>query len=225
MPLFTTHFVPPPILEGLTATAVGGAAVVLEWFPTTLAAEDFVDYRVYRSLTGEATDYTLLAVHTDAAEVTFADYAAPLDRPVFYRVTQSNLDYESDPAEVETALEGCAWWLVTPGAPEASFEVPNVTGLESEWPLPSEEFTPLGRSRKLVESGLLLGEEGTATAHLEPEHHPAVLDLLRAAAAGTSAGLLLKTPYGEVFAVAVGTIARTRLPGGAQEVTFRYVEV
>ena len=224
MPTFTTAFTPPPPIEGLTATAIGGAAIVLEWSPSTLSPEDFVAYIVARSLTG-GDDFVEVATIPDQATTTWADYAAPLDRPVYYRVSQANLDFVSDPVEVVTALEGCAWWLVTPGAPDASFELPNVTAYEGEFPMQQVEHEPLGRPLKLVESGELLGEQGNLTAHLLPIHDPQVLALLRAAASGSSTSVLLKTPYGEVFSVAIGTIRRVRLTGGRQEVSFRYVAV
>ena len=223
MPLFSASFVPPPALGELAISVVDPAAVYLEWSPSTILPEDFGAYQVYRSVAG--APFVLLATLEDQATTSYTDYAAPIGPDLAYRVTQSNLDEESAPLDATVAMDQCAWWLVTPGAPDASFEVPNVTGLESSWPLQSEEHEPIGRSHKLVETGLLLGEEGTATAYLEPEHDPGVLALLRGAAAGTSSEVLLKTPYGEVFAVSVGTIKRTRRPGGAQEVEFRFVAV
>ncbi len=223
MPLFTASFVPPPALAELNVSTVEPAAVLLEWSPSTLPAEDFRYYQVYRSVAG--APYVLLATQVVQAATTYLDYSAPIGVGLGYRVTQSNLDEESAPLEATVAMEECAWWLVTPGAPEASFEVPNVTALESEWPLQSEEHEPIGRSRKLVETGALLGEEGTATAYLERADDPAVLALLRGAAAGTSSEVLFKSPYGEVFAVSVGSIKRTRKVGGAQEVEFRFVAV
>jgi len=224
MPLFVTAFTPPAPLTGLTVTGIGGAAVVLEWDPSPLAGGDFVDYRVYRSLSGHDDDFTLLATITDQSAATFSDYTAPLDRAIWYRVTHSNLDFESDPAEAVTALEGCSWWIVTPGAAAESFELPNVTEYQSQFPLQSIEHEPIGRPTKLVETGLLLAEEGNLTTYLLPTD-AGILDLLRAAASGASTQPLLKTPYGEVFAVAVGTIQRTRQPGGRQEVSFRFVAV
>jgi len=223
VPLFTVSFVPPAALTGLAVSVVDPAAILLEWDPSTIAPGDFRYYQVARSIAGG--EYVLLATLPNQADTTYTDYAAPIGPDLAYRVTQSNLDETSAPQEANVTMDQCAWWLVTPGAPDASFEVPNVTGLESSWPLQSEEHEPIGRSRKLVETGLLLGEEGTATAYLEPEHDPAILNLLRGAARGTSTEVLLKSPYGEVFAVSVGTIKRTRRPGGAQEVEFRYVEV
>ena len=224
MPTFSTAFEPPAPLEGLTATAVGGAYVEVSWSPSELSAEDFVAYMVERSVDGGATWLTLATI-ADQATTLYQDYSAPLDRPLVYRVSQSNLDYASAPVEVTTALEGCAWWLVTPGALEASFEIPNVVAYESEWPLQSLEHQPIGRPLKLIETGLLLGEEGNLSAHLTAEHDPEVLNLLRAISAGASSAPLLKTPFGEVFAVVVGSIRRTRLVGGAQSVSFRFVSV
>lgn len=223
MPVFTTAFVPPPPVDGLTATAVGGALVRLDWDPSSLSPEDFVSYTVLRSLTGE--DYVPLGTINDAAASSWEDYSAPLDRTLYYRVVQSNLDYASDPADVTTALEGCAFWLVTPGAAASSFELPDVTDYDSEWPLQSTEHEPIGRPLKLVETGLLLGEQGTITTHLSPVHDPGILNLLRAAASGSSTEVLLKTPYGEVFRVSLGTIERKRSPGGFQDVSFRFVAV
>lgn len=223
MPLFTASFVPPPAITDLEVSTVDPAAILLEWAPSTIAPEDFRYYQVARSVAGGP--WVLLATLADQAATSYMDYAAPIGPEVAYRVTQSNLDEESDPNVATVTMDECSWWLVTPGAPDASFEVPNVTALESEWPLQSEEHEPLGRTRKLVETGVLLGEEGSATAYLEREHDPAVLALLRGAASGASSEVLFKSPYGEVFAVSVGTIKRTRRPGGAQEVEFRFVAV
>ena len=223
MPLFTASFVPPPAVGELSISVVDPAAILVEWTPSTIPPEDFLYYQVSRSIAGGP--WVLLATLVNQADTSYTDYAAPIGPDLSYRVTQSNLDEESAPQEAGVTMDECSWWLVTPGAPDASFEVPNVTGLESEWPLQTEEHEPIGRSRKLVETGLLLGEEGTATAYLTPEHDPAVLALLRGAAQGVASEVLLKTPYGEVFAVSVGTIKRTRRPGGAQEVEFRFVAV
>ena len=223
MPLFTTLFTPPAAIEDLTAVAIGGI-VVLEWSPSTLDPEDFTGYRVSRSLTGQPDEYVELAQIADQSVSTYTDYSAPIGRTLFYRVTQSDLDYESEPAEVTTALSECVWWLVAPAVPGASLEIPNVTGYESEWPVQSAEHEPIGRPAKLVETGLVLAEEGSITAFLEPAHDPSVLLGLRAAAGG-STEILLKTPYGEVFSVVVETMKRERQPDGYQTLSFRFVGV
>ena len=224
MPTFTTAFEPPPTIEGLTASAETAAAVILEWSPTTLAEVDFVAYQVYRSTTGQADDYELLATISDRAQATYIDYEAPIDVPLYYRLTQLSHDGESEPAETTSRLDVCEFWLVTVGAVGESFELPNVTDYASSWPLQSTEHEPLGRPYKLIETGQQLGEEGSLTCVLLPEDAP-VLARLRSAVAGIDAELLLKTPYGEVFEVDLGTIERERQQGGRQRVTFRFVQV
>ena len=79
-----------------------------------------------------------------------------------------------------------------------------------------------GRPYKLVEQGLLLGEESDLTMHLLPED-AATMDKLRAAA--VEPGILLKSPYGEVYPVAMGSLTRTRLVGGRQEVRAKVVQI
>jgi len=92
MPLFSTAFAPPPTPENLVADASSGSYVVLSWDASTLSPVDFRAYHVRRSLDG--LTYVDLATITDQGTTTYTDYAAPIGRTLFYRVTQENLDLE-----------------------------------------------------------------------------------------------------------------------------------
>jgi hypothetical protein len=222
MPLFSTAFTPPAELEGLTVSAESPAAVRLEWSPSTLSAIDFVSYNVYRSMTGAPDSYELLAAIGDQSVTVYDDYAAPIGARLFYRVTQSSLDDESLPAEATSWLDICEWWLVIPGVEGASFELPNVTTYDTGWPLQRVEHEPLGRSRKLIETGEQLGEEGSLRMLLTRDD-AAVVPQLLAAIAGTRT-LVLKTPYSDVLTVQLGPVERSRSPDDRQTVTLRFVQ-
>jgi hypothetical protein len=222
VPLFSTVFTPPPQLTGLEVNAGEAASVVLTWDPSTITPGDFVAYNVYRSA-GGAT-FVLLAALPNQSDTTYTDHAAPIGVGLTYRVTQVSLDDESAPAEGSIELDQCEWWLVTPGAATASFELPNVTEYESSWPMQSEAYEPLGRRFKLVESGLVLGEQGALGMLLLPEQ-AAVVTQLRSALAGAAERLLLKSPHGEVIEVKLGSLSRTRQAQGRQEVALTFTQV
>ena len=223
MPTFTTAFTPPPTIEGLTATA-SGAGVVLTWDPTTLSAVDFVAYHVQRSAAGGS--FVELVSIADAATTTFTDYAAPLGVQLVYRVSQESLDYSSEPAEVTTLVDACEFWLVLRATgQQLGFEVPNVAAMQSVWPMQSVEHEPLGRPYKLVESGELLGEESTVEALLLPDQANVAQLIRQVAARRVADEILWKTPYGDVHAVAIGSIASSRDVGGRQTLTFRTIAI
>jgi len=223
MPLFTTAFTPPPPIDGLTVTA-SGAGVELSWNPTTLSAVDFVSYNVDRSVDGGS--FVRLATLRDPASTEFADYAAPLGVRLTYRLTQSSLDYDSDPVDVDTLVDACEFWLVLATTGEqVGFEIPNVTAMSTTWPLQMTEHEPLGRTRKLVETGELLGAESLVRALLLADQADVARLIRQVAARRTSDEVLWKTPYGDVQAVALGSIASERGVDGRQTITFRTIDI
>ena len=229
MPRFTVDVPPPPSVEGLIATATG-ASVVLSWDPSVVDPADFALYVVSRSVDGGS--FVRVASLPDQAATTFADYTAPIGRPLVYRVVVETVAYEvSDPADVATLVDACEFWLVRSAMNDAGatvqigFEVPNVSSMATVWPMQSAEHEPIGRRHKLVESGEMLGAETVVEALLLPDQAD-VARLIRTAAADVRHGdLLWKTPYGDVEAVVLGSMTASRGVGGRQTIGFRTIAV
>lgn len=223
MPTFSTSFAPPDPVTGLSAFGdITTSTVVLTWDATSLGV-DFVEYRVYRSLDG--VTYEQIASIVVEADSEFDDVEAPSGIPLWYRVTVVNPDFESAPAEVTSELGVTQWWLVTPGDPSATFSLDVATGYNDAPPLQQDDYIGLGRSRKIVVTGELLGVEGTLTVNLS-RADASIIERLRAASVNDATSyVLLKSPFGEVFRVLLRTISRMRGTAGRQVVTIPYVEV
>jgi len=223
MATFSTNFAPPAPITGLAAFAnVDASSVDLTWDATALGA-GFRSYRIYRSPDGIA--YSEVGIVLIEADSAFSDYEAPLDVPLWYQVTVWNADEESAPVDVTSELDVSAWWFVTPGDGSNTFELRTVVGYSDGAPLQQEDYEPLGRSRKLVVTGELLGNEGSLTVNLSREDAATVDRLRQRSIDDTNAFHLLKSPFGEVFRIRLRSIGRSRGGAGRQVVTLPFVEV
>ena len=223
MPTFSTTFTPPAPPSALTAFAdVPASAIRLDWTSTALGG-DFRNYRVSRSLDAGVT-FAVIAVITTEATSQYDDYTAPLDLPLTYRVTVSNLDFESAPAVASSELDVAQWWIVRPGDASLTFRLTYVDDHQKRRSKPQELYRALGRSRPIVVSGDQQGWEGTVRATV-PHAYRAMVDRLVAAAALPDEYVLLKSPFGEVFAVQLGDIDVARGTAGSQTVTFPFTSV
>jgi hypothetical protein len=225
MPTFSTDFVPPDPVTGLTLTAdIPSSAMLLEWDATTLGGA-FVDYRVYRS-TDAGASFELIGVIAIESESAFADYEAPLNVPIVYRVTVSTTDFESDPVEAGSGFNLDEWWLADPtGDVSRTFHLAYVTGWASRSPLERELYTALGRPKRIAVRGERLGEEGTVDIEAYPDNAAALWALLKDAQLHPTEYVLLKSPFGEVYRVTLGDIDRSRLGAGAQAITVPFVQI
>lgn len=222
MPTFTATFTPPAAVTNLSATAdVPTSSVTLVWDPSADPA--FALYRVFRTLGGVRSLLREISILNPGPLV---DYDAPLQTSVTYDVVVVNLDgIESDPAAVETQLESGGWWIVSPGSPERTFELTYVSGYDDVAPLEDEKFRALGRSRTIVVQGELMGVEGSIRVRVPSWAWSLVPKLRDMSRLSEREFVLLKSPFGEVYRVALGSISRTRAGAGWQEISVPYVEV
>jgi len=223
MPAFVTVFTPPDAVTGLAAFAnVAASSVDLTWDATALGV-NFGSYRIERSLDG--VTYAEIGSILVEADSEYSDYTAPLDTPLWYRVTVWNLDTEGLPSDATSELDVSQWWFCTPGDPSNTFEIRTVVGYEDGNPLQQEDYEPLGRNRKLVVTGELLGNEGSLTANLSREDATIIERLRQRSIDDTNSFHLLKSPFGEIFRVRLRSIRRTRGSAGRQVITIPFVEV
>ena len=222
MPIFTADFAPPPAISGLTVEGdVDASAILLSWDPSSLGV-DFRGYRVSRSRDG--ITFTLMDELLTVNEVTFQDYTAPLNTPLVYRVTQSNLDFESDPADASVELSSAAWYAVTPGDTSLTFPIRrqqqgDVIGAKTQ-----DVYRPLGRPGALVVGDTIHVESGSIAFLVRPDETAAIV-LLRRVQARMEGSLLLKATDGSVWEVQYGDIARRFAMGGMQEVSIPFTGV
>lgn len=225
MPTFSTDFAPPPAVGNLELTAeLEFSRVILSWDVSPTPEVDFGGYRVYRSLDNGVT-FVLLTTITDINTVTYTDYEAPLNVSLLYRVTQANLDFESDPADAATELESRMWWVVTPDDSDLTFAIPKITSASLTSPKVQEFYSPIGRPTRLAVGDVVLTEEGQLGFLVMPDN-PGMIALLKRVQARMDGGILLKAPDGGVHMVQYGDMSRafTNIPG-LQEVSIPFTGV
>lgn len=222
MPTFFTSFMPPSAVSGLTVEAdIVASAVRLSWDVTAIADVDFGGYRVYRSTDG--VTYTEIALLGNTTDVEYDDFSAPLNVALFYRVTQSNLDFESDPVEATVMLESLAWWVVTPGDTSLTFAVTRVRGAVLRSPKVQDEFSPVGRTTRLVVGDVVQTEEGDLRFLVMPDQ-PEMVALLKAIQARMEGTVTLKSPDGGVHQVQFRDMTRSFTNvNGMQEISIPFV--
>ena len=224
MPTFSTDFTPPAALTGLTLEAVlASSAIELSWDPSALDPADFNGYRVRRRIGSGDTE--VIGELSTQSDVTFVDQTAPLNVTLVYSVTQSNLDFESAPAEASGELGSPMWWVVTPDDDELTFAIPHVRGVQLVSAKVAETYSPVGRPGKLVVQDVVQAEDGQLSFQVRPDQ-PGMMALLRRIQAHVDGDLLLKSPEGDVHRVSIGSISRayTKLPG-LQELTLPFTGV
>ena len=222
MPIFTTTFAPPAAVIGLALTAnVSESSVDGSWEPTS--EPDFVEYRVFRVVGGVRAQIATLSPNTNSS---FRDYMVPLGVEVTYQVIVVDSDaLESDPAEASTVMDTTRWWIVHPGAPEYTFELRYIVGASETEPVESESFRPIGRDRKLVVQGEHFGAEGELSAQVFSADAWMIPRLRTMSDLAITSSLYLKSPFGQVYGVTIGSITRDWLQAGVQRVRFPFTEI
>jgi hypothetical protein len=224
MPTFSTTFAPPSPPTDLALTAdVPRSRVLIEWTATALGV-DFSYYTVFRSTDAGATWIAIATLTPEAADE-YSDFEAPLAAALLYRVTVTNTTgFESLPLEGGTELDVSTWWLVTPGDETRTFELRVVTGYDDVRPMQEDAYEPLGREKKLVIMGELLGHEGSIDVDLSRED-AGLVEMIREASMHAGGYVLIKSPFGDVFRSHIGSARRTRQPAARQRITFDFVEI
>lgn len=223
MPTFLVDLIPAAEVTDPSVTAdVETSSVTLSWTPSV--GPNLFSTIVRRTI-GNVTEE--LAVLTDAGAGGFVDYAAPLNTTVTYEIVTVNTDgVESEGVELDAVLDDLnGYWLVLAGDASRTFRVQHVGGFDETEPIDDERHRPLGRSRVLVQQGERTGSEGSITAKIFPADADVIPRIRELSDLGDVAEVLLKTPFGDVFRVALGEVRRSRLVAGIQSITFGYVEI
>ena len=223
MPVFSTDFAPPDPPSGFTIFAdIEASAVRLAWEASTIAQVDFNGFRVYRSLDG-GTTWHLMRTYPLVSDTSHDDFETPLNVSALYRVTQSNLDLESDPAEGATELASRAWWVVFPNDSALTFPIAKVRGAQATSHKVQEVFGPIGRPEKLVVGDVVRTEDGSLTFLVMPDQ-PGMVALLKMVQSRMDGSILLKAPDGVNHHVQLGDMSRafTNIEG-LQELTLSWL--
>lgn len=224
MPTFTTTFTPPAAPSGFLLEAdVDASAVRLEWDSSSIPQVDFAGFRVYRSLDNGLT-FLLLATYELVSEVEHVDYNAPLNVPLLYRLTQSNLDFESEPAEGSVELVSSRPQVVVPGDLGLTFSIAKWNSLAMTTPKTQDEFRPIGRPGALVIGDVVHAETGVISFLAMPDNLGMVA-LVRAIMSRMEGGILLKLTDGTVLPVQYGAMSRTFTSWGGQEISIPFTGV
>lgn len=221
MPTFTTLFAPPAPPGGFEIEAdLDASRVRLSWLASSIPQVDFRGFRVSRSVDNGITfeEIAMLPVVTD---VSHDDYDAPLNTPLVYRLTQSNLDFESEPVEGSVSLESARWQVVVPGNSGLTFSVPKLRSASLTSPKTQDVFSPIGRPGKIAVGDVVQAEDG-AISFLALPDNLGMAALLRAIQGHMEGGVILKATDGSVWEVQFGDMTRSFNDYGGQEITIPF---
>lgn len=221
MPSFVTAFTPPAPPSGFVIESdLPASAVHLAWDPSDVPQVDFGGFRVYRSEDG-GLSWTLLTVLATTTDTEYDDFEAPLNVSLIYRLTQSNLDFESDAEEGGALLESLAWWVVTPGDASLTFPITRQTGANLTSPKVDEVFSPIGRPTKVAVGDVVQTEGGTLSWRVMPDDTQSIR-LWKTAQARMDAPLIMKSTDGTVHRVLFGNISRSFERSGMQNLNVSF---
>ncbi|MBA3403960.1 MAG: hypothetical protein H0U13_04605 [Gemmatimonadaceae bacterium] len=225
MPTFQTIFVPPSLPSGLELDAdLDLSRVRLTWDASAIAQIDFAGFRIYRSLDNGLT-FSLLTVLTLVTDVSYDDFEAPLNLPILYKLTQSNIDFESGPIDGSASLDSLMWWVVVPNDTTLTFPIAKVRGAQMTSPKTQDIFSPIGRATRIAVGDVVHSETGTLTFLAMPDN-PGMIGLLKSIQARMDGGIILKAPDGVTHTVQYGDMTRSFTSiGGLQEVTIPFTGV
>lgn len=202
------------------------SAIYLVWEVSTLPADEFSFYRVYRRELGETEWHPLIDI-PDQADTDHYDVIAGQTIIYEYRVTQfqkivGDVDLEADESVVVTTVLEADQWFLVPNDLYAREVV--VIDEEHTTVIQQEAFEPLAHNRKRILRGKKMGDEGTLTimvdrseARLSKIYFNTLVDL-----AGPH---ILKSPFGDVWFVEFDAPAFKYAAGGHLQVDIGWVEI
>jgi hypothetical protein len=209
------------------------AGMLVDWTGSTISS-GFVEWRIYRRLLG-ATTWRLIAIASQSVE-RFMDYTCPANTNVEYAVVQARTDptfgavVESARNPVSVSAETSHYFLVVPEDSTLNFKIDHVTSDNYEDEYEQETINLIGRGRR-HETGTRFGVIGDLSAQLYEDNtysgrgKKTKLDNIRAARRRA----YLRTPFGDVWAVAVSSLKYDRIAGvGTNEyltVSLQYTEI
>jgi hypothetical protein len=215
---FTATYVAPttPVftLDGTDFEEQG--RVLVDW-STAEADPTLLAWRIYRRIWGYAT--WQLVAEVDSTVRVYYDYLAPSQTRVEYAVVQVAESF-GDPVESGYPIEefegvSTGYFLVVPEDDAYNLKLEHVTGDTFEDEQEMATLNLIGRGRR-VEYGTRYGQTGTLTGAFydTPEGVSARTQrLFLEAIRDSQLKVYLRTPFGDVWAVAMPSAQITRIPG------------
>jgi hypothetical protein len=220
---WTTTFSAPAALASMTVTpSPSDSSIDVAWSATALSTAQFYSYRIYRQDPEAPGTFELVTEIFDPAVLLYTDREAPHRVAALYQVRQTNGFDESDPVQASTTLD-LDYWITHPTDPSLVFPVPHVSSFDESFDVQEEKFEPLDRPARVVTYGESLPPDGSISfVRLPSQDDP--LPLLRRSQI-IAPYVVLKSPFGDVRRVRIGSIKSGRLGGGARTGSFDYTTI
>lgn len=207
--------------------------VRITWDNTNIGTS-WYSWRLYRRIAGG--DWKLLSEYTNnVATYTYDDYTPPANTSVDYSVVRVYLESGNRVEEPHTpqtvAPTGSFYWLIHPTDSRLNFQLRFVTADSGTDEADLETMKIIGHGRRF-DQGTYWGVSGSIQAQLRDDLASSArtkLSHLRSLKSTQADYLWLRNPFGDVWQVAIGDIAWTRVSGvGLREfvdVSFDYQEL
>ena len=213
---------------------LGTGGVRIDWSGSTADA-NLLGWKVYRRLSGLVTWKEVYDGSTDANTRSFVDYTCPAGQSVEYGVTQivDNLSGGSieSATSVETFQGECdKYFLVSNDDPTLNIELFHVTGDNFSDEKEMTAVNLIGRGRR-IEYGTRFGRTGQLTAQIRDTSSMTARQqrLFIEEIRNSGQVIYLRSPFGDVWEVALSGISFTREAGvGTREfgsLSIDYTEV
>jgi hypothetical protein len=214
----TSYVVPaaPTVTVSTSAYSTNGY-VRLTW---TNASEDpdFISYRVYRRIAGSSILELMTEIQDQASTYTYDDYLARSSVSYEYVVVQVVDRYGStvESSYVFNAVTPISdtYWLVHPTDSTKTIILASVTQDDPEEEYEQESYTIIGRGRH-VDYGDRLGWKGSLVAQLRDRNGVSARTqkLTILALKAELVDVYLRTPFGDLYRVALGNVKVGRIAG------------
>lgn len=236
---FTTAWTPPSAPTGLVASTVNYddlGYITLTWNDAAIRDAAFVEYRIYKRLTGSGTLWTLVGTVAGASSTTktFTYYMAQSNTQYDYVVAQAANVFssivESSYSIVVVDPGGTRYWLVDEEIPTQSILLYNVTDETFSEEYESSTLNLIGKGRK-VDVGTRYGYVGSLSAQIRTKTAKTArqqrqeLEALKT----RRKAVYLRNPFGDLFLVWLNDISVARIAGVSVlefiDVSIPYLEV
>lgn len=208
--------------------------VQLDW-TSAVTDESILSWNVYRKLDTD-DDWTLIATFTSEVVRKYKDWLAPSNGNYQYGITQiadrSGSEVESDLDDNTTThyLANTQYWLINPLNSAVNTVINTVTSDSYTPATDQNSYIIIGRGRR-TDYGTYAGVDGSLTGQFRDDIHTTARakKLAIEKARRDNATYKLKTPFGDIYQVALGDVSVARVAGVALseyvDVTIPYSEV
>lgn len=171
------------------------------WVPiATITNQNVRNYHDYMLQAGETYSYSVTQVATRSG--------ALLESPVGYYV----VDELTVPESRWYSMDLTYYWLIDPNSPGDSVRLVNVISDDSTLEFEQASYNIIGRGRH-VDYGDELGYTGTISCEVRIPERPSRFRLAIENLRRNQSTYYLRTPFGQLFAVALGNLAWSPLAG------------